>query len=52
VKGHDSSAVGPVDGKAALSWYVVHYYDHCLRSTLRLLRAACFDCATVHIPSV
>jgi hypothetical protein len=34
VKGHDSSAVGPVDGKAALSWYVVDYHKHCLRKCL------------------
>jgi hypothetical protein len=34
VKGHDSSAVGPVDGKAALSWYVVDYHNHDLRKYL------------------
>lgn len=34
VKGHDSSAVGPVDGKAALSWCVVDYHKHYLRKYL------------------
>ena len=49
VEGHDSSAVGPVHGKANSSTF-----DHKLTAiisaiALRLLRSACFDCATVDV---